>query len=1812
MKPKRALRNFLSSSFLSSTSTVVTIACSLVAAMPSDAASLWSGTTNQDWNTATNWGGAFPAGANALINTATGNFPLISANPTFTPVDIIIGQANNTGRLDQTAGTAATGNGNWMVVGQGALGNGTFNLADTAATGGTLTGFAAGTGSVNVGGTSTTIGRLVVGDGTTSVGTVNMNTTGTLKLEQDAIGVFLGNGGTSTGNFKLDGGTLQVNSLGTDIALLAGSNGGDGNFRMSGGTVNATGAIWAGDNNAGSQGLIEISGGIFNATATSAINTTAVGQHSIGRGLGQGTLTVSGTAAATFNGMFHVGYSGNATVGTTGTVNVQGGSFTSNGEVRVGSGATSNGAVISAATGNFNVSAGTATVNNLMLLARAYDASDVVNGNATVSGTGVLNVQNDFVAGYAGAGCTGTLNVQTGGTVNIGTNALRWLVMGRYDTSKGIINVSGGSLNLWNGSSIRAATGAAATASVNVVNQTGGNVNFYSDGGVTIGGVGVVDMQQSGGATASMTYNLDGGTLTTNQVISAQSTGTRIFNFNGGTLKAGSNQAAFFNIGTGGTAVRANVRDAGAIIDSNGKDVGIAQALLQGNVAPDVGNGGLTKQGAGTLSLSATNTYTGATVITGGTLKLDTGGTISTTSAVTVNGSGAKFVQNTFETFTPAVTVTQGGVDATGTINTITVANNAANNITSGAGTSNFALAVGSLTFQGAASVTATANGAGTNMERKINAGTLVTNAAGKVTINLTNAGAWVAGDYPVISYTSFTGAIGDFQLTPLVGLSPRQSASLVVANGAINVRVAGDSLAWTGEQNSNWSSTPVGGNFNWLLPSTSAGTEFLTNDVVVFDDTPVSPSQYNVNIATNVSPSTVIFDGVNTYTFTSTGGFGIATGSVIKNGTGLVILATNNTYSGTTTVNAGILQIGNGTVDGNINSSSLISANGNGVVDLKVTGTQTYSTAFGGTGWIMKSGAGTLNLTGTSTFTGNTGGIELAAGTLNVNSASALGTTGGGSLKISGGVLNTTVGGGLTTTAAQPQIWTGSFTFTGSNNLNFNGGTVTLAGGGSRTVTIAAGTLGTGRFTSGDTGLHLAGPGVLALTSGTASNIVGTLDVNLESKLRINTGADAATTTDFISTGLTGAGTIENGGGVERWLTVDNTTDMTFGGTLQNGGAGPLGFNKRATGTLTLTGTNTNTGRMNVSGGKLSIPAITNGGVAGPLGAGAAASSQLYLGLIAGTGTLLYTGGDATTDRGFTLNAPANGSGAIETASHLTFTGIVTAGSASGFIKYGTGTLTLASADVTQKINNGNNGGANVFGTNVANGKLELKNGTYAALGEIVIGGQLQTNGAYTAGNLELNAGAVLNAANWVSIGRGNGDSGLVSTLTVNGGTLNANGAGFGLGYSALITGFAAAPHLDIKGASTVVIAGNLFCAESPGADALITVAGTSTLTLNSAVQANKCIGIAGKGTLTIDGGLVNAGVTGLSIARDAGSEGFVNLNGGVLASGSTLGGAGNATITFNGGTLRADGAAPAFLSGFAVANVNNGGVIIDTQAFAVTVAQGLSGGMGNGGLVKNGSGALTLTGISNYVGNTAVTAGSLSLADNAGLRFIIGANGVTNKVTGAGTATFDGDFTVDLSGAAVSNGNSWTLVDTAAKSFTANFTVNGFTEASDVWTYVDGANTWTFTEATGVLTLSTGAPAGFASWIGGFGLPLGDQDPLDDPDFDGYKNLMEYVLGSNPSTMAANRPTVSKSGNDLVLTFSRSDLSQTAGDAALKVEYGTTLTGWTTVAVPATSSVVGGVTFAITDGSPNDTVVATIPNGAVLKFFARVSAAK
>lgn len=977
----------------------------------------WVGGTagaEQNWNNPGNWGGALPlANESVTINIATGNFPVIVADPSFTPVDISVGTAGTTGRLDQRAGTVASGNNNWIFAGRGNAGVGTYNLADTSVTSGptvgALTGFGPGTGSMNVGGpTTTTGGRLVLGDGGSSIGTFNMNTSGTLKAEEDIIGFVAGSGGTSVGTFRLDGGTLQINSVNTTgIAMLIGTNNGDGNFYMSGGTVNATGGVWAGDNNVGSQGLIEVTGGNFNATATGT--AAQAGQHSIGRGMGQGTFNIGGTATVALTGLTHIGYSGTATAGTVGLMSITGGSFTNTGDLKVASGASGNGAA-AVATGTLNVSAGTATVTGLLYAAGGNDANDVVNGTINVSGTGTLNAQGDTVLGFAGGGNLGKLTIADTATVNVGSAGKRWLIMSRFDTAKGQLDISGGSLRLLNNTDIRFTTGNTGTNSTNVINQTGGSVISYADATGTTPGAGVLDLQLSGAATCNNTYNLNGGTLNVNAVMSTLATATRTFNFNGGTLKATGTNLNFFNIG-GGNA-RANVRDGGAIIDSNGFDVTVPQSLLLTNVGGDTGTGGLTKNGSGKLTLTGANTYTGQTNVNGGTLEL---GLVGTLASNVVVGSGA--------------TLTGNGIST------------------------------GSATFQ-----------AGSTLSTPVEGPIEVKGVSFTGPTNLVFTGVPQNGNqYTLIKYgTGGVSGLNNLSSTFRTNISDDPANSQVIGT------VTTATINWN-TTNGTWAN----GTGGWGGGSAS----YFNGDTVTFGE---RSGASTVTLSGVLLPASVTVSNTsNPYTFTGTGSIGGTTG-LTKDGAGALTIATANSYSGGTILNAGTLNLNNAAALGSpvapsslvINGGTLNNTSGAAIVmtgntaqnwdaDVVFTGSNsldmgTGTVTLGGGGdnrtvtvsantlavgeivgtaqGLIKQGAGTLEVA--STGAGNAashvaGTLNVAAGTLQINRT---GTDANGSGDFTAAGLT---GSGTVTNGAAVERW--FFSNPIGDSFNFTG---TLANG--------------------------------------------------------------------------------------------------------------------------------------------------------------------------------------------------------------------------------------------------------------------------------------------------------------------------------------------------------------------------------------------------------------------------------------------------------------------------------------------------------------------------------------------------------------------------------------------------------------------------------------------------------------------------------------------------------------------------------------------------------------------------------------------
>ena len=262
------------------------------------------------------------------------------------------------------------------------------------------------------------------------------------------------------------------------------------------------------------------------------------------------------------------------------------------------------------------------------------------NAGALIVGTGTAGQGGTIASSKALliGGTNTVVNVVTGGTLSTANATASFLSIGSAVGDSSTLEVNGGTVNIQKNSGsiwIPAAAGPAAVANAS------GTLDIES-GSVTETG-GFLSLGQASGDVG--TLNLDGGTLTTAAVTGAGTgvagAGTGIANFNGGVLKA---QQAAINYSLVGPITAAHVRNGGAVINNNGFAVNISQPLLHTtNTADNAIDGGLTSLGSAALTLTGINTYTGPTLIMGGSLTLTNSGSINDSSALTVSNATLQF-----------------------------------------------------------------------------------------------------------------------------------------------------------------------------------------------------------------------------------------------------------------------------------------------------------------------------------------------------------------------------------------------------------------------------------------------------------------------------------------------------------------------------------------------------------------------------------------------------------------------------------------------------------------------------------------------------------------------------------------------------------------------------------------------------------------------------------------------------------------------------------------------------------------------------------------------------------------------------------------------------------------------------------------------------------------------------------------------------------------------------------------------------------------------------------------------------------------
>ncbi|MGC4014360.1 MAG: autotransporter-associated beta strand repeat-containing protein [Luteolibacter sp.] len=699
----------------------------------------------------------------------------------------------------------------------------------------------------------------------------------------------------------------------------------------------------------------------------------------------------------------------------------------------------------------------------------------------------------------------------------------------------------------------------------------------------------------------------------------------------------------------------------------------------------------------------------------------------------------------------------------------------------------------------------------------------------------------------------------------------------------------------------------------------------------------------------------------------------------------------------------------------------------------------------FSGLTGLTKAGSSTLTLTGTNS---NTGTIALNGGTL---------------------VLDNT---GFTGAQNQFTGTTGDITLAASTTLRTK---VAGTGTDGSAYVISRNLSGTGTLIMDNAGA--TGTREISL-SGTNTGFSGTLNVTRSSGtqvMRVKANQMANATQVSVATGG------------QFW---DNTASgQTVGYTFTNiAGTGEGGFGAfRVAGGVTYSGNIT----VDATGGRI--------GGAGGAGLIATLSGQISGGTVellgSSNGITLLVNNNANTPSNTTIVGGSGG--AVRAAGNTVF--------GSGTLTQNGATLMSSSTAARTFANPYVVGGTIILGDATNNGKLTFTGATgfAAAARSITTASDAEFSGTLS------NGGITHAGAGKLTL------SGTGSTL----GALTQTGAGSmdipgsitlsGTGANLSTTTLAGTATFNISGSvvynggsgSNVIIGQN-----TASHNGVLNVSGSYTQNSesfflgNNVATATGTLNVNSGGTVTFGTGMPNSGASGAGgapgvvLGRDS-ATGTINLaTGGTLASAKDIiRGTGTGNFNFNGGTLKALATRTTFLQGLTAATINTGGAIIDTNGFDITIGQALLAGTGGAGLVKNGTGKLTLSGANTYTGDTTANGGTLSL----GTAYLADASKVNLNNGAALNLTFAGTDTVDqliIDGVQQSPGTWGSSASSATHQDDLHFS------------------------GTGTLTVVTGPANPYAGWAASKGLTGANDAKNLDPDNDGWNNLQEFGFGGDP----------------------------------------------------------------------------------------------
>ena len=609
---------------------------------------------------------------------------------------------------------------------------------------------------------------------------------------------------------------------------------------------------------------------------------------------------------------------------------------------------------------------------------------DAAGGNIVMRGVGLdsgTSVGVSLLSSTVQTNGSGTIAMDgIGGAGSGGYNRGVQLISSAISTVDGQLSVQGtgagtGSEN----SGIRVNTGTTIRATgsgdlvINAVGSTGGNFNdgivldrdsrmSVADGDMTVTGTG------RGTGIGS-----DGIELANTSIVEA--TGTGNVTLNGTSTATGANTNRGVTVWLGSTA---RTSSGELTLQGSSSDPAKGAAIsLEG-----VTIGGATQSGAVTLQTGGSVLLATSTIDTGGALSI-TGGSYTTTGASTLKSNTLAF----------------------GNTNTITDNGTLTFNQTADATIANAIAGTGSIVKNGANTLTLTSNNTysgGTTINTGIlqmgAGGTTGTLGSGAVNIN-------AAGTLQLFrreAHLTFANAVSGTGTWSLLGTGGTLQSDYIPSgnNSGFTGSVVLDKARFTFDNPNDLGAaarvTVLEGGQVYIIGAT------MSNDMVLNGNGWLETAGTNRLGAIRLQSNAVASGDITLQSDASISAYGSSgtisgdisgNANLSKTNTGTVILTGDNTYTGTTTVSTGTLQVGNGGTSGTLGSGAVTN---NGSLVFNRSDALTVGNVIGGTGSVSQIGSGTTIFTGDNIYSGST---TISAGTLQVGANGTTGTLGSGSV---------------------------------------------------------------------------------------------------------------------------------------------------------------------------------------------------------------------------------------------------------------------------------------------------------------------------------------------------------------------------------------------------------------------------------------------------------------------------------------------------------------------------------------------------------------------------------------------------------------------------------------------------------------------------------------------------------------------------------------------------------------------------------------------------------------------------------------------